>query len=475
MTRANLRLSTITLVLLALLFVSCESSEPVISLEPDSRFQTMMGWEVTARGWEQDKANNRYDGTFVRALPVVLDKLVNDLGINRIRLEIWSGSENPVDYVAQFFAGRIGYKEMKSHRYEKVNDNNDPFRADPKGFQFSHLDWQIENIAIPMQKLLAARGERLYVNFCYVDFQFASRQGQLSHAKNPEEYAELIETAFLHMKDTYGVTPDALEIILEPENTADWGSKSGRRIGPCLVAAVDRLRRSGFSPAVLAPSCKATDNALRYFDSIIEMPGVRDRLSTLTYHRYGGDWKWNVKGIGERAERYNLSSGMSERLGAGVSMLLEDLTLGRVSFWQQWSIAELDRDRGYSYLNVSLRDPENPKVELSSRSRVLQQYFRYVRLGAVRIGASSNASKSFAPVAFVNPSGQLAVIVKNDSEAPFSIKGLPAGAYRVSYSGPSANHASRPPITISDGETLTTSGDRSGAVTIFGPVESPEL
>ena len=50
-----------------------------------------------------------------------------------------------------------------------------PSVANPAGFQFSRIDYQVENILLPLQRRLAARGERLFINLCYVDFRRRAR------------------------------------------------------------------------------------------------------------------------------------------------------------------------------------------------------------------------------------------------------------------------------------------------------------
>ena len=57
---------------------------------------------------------------------------------------------------------------------------------------------------------------------------------------------------FDHLKTKYGITPDALEIVLEPENTSDWND--GAQVGPGAVAAAARLEAAGYTPQFIAPS-----------------------------------------------------------------------------------------------------------------------------------------------------------------------------------------------------------------------------
>ena len=110
-----------------------------MTVKPSETYQVMKGWVVLASFWEQDKRRDRYDPSWLRYRDLILDRLVNELGINRIRIEIKSGAENPVDYWTLFRQNKIGYKEAKRHNYEKINDNEDPNLVNMADFQFSHL------------------------------------------------------------------------------------------------------------------------------------------------------------------------------------------------------------------------------------------------------------------------------------------------------------------------------------------------
>src|SRR2546423_14784937 len=63
--------------------------------------QTIDGWEVSTRLWEQNKTEDRYDASWIPYRDQILDRMVNELGINRVRLAIPSGMENPIDYWRQ--------------------------------------------------------------------------------------------------------------------------------------------------------------------------------------------------------------------------------------------------------------------------------------------------------------------------------------------------------------------------------------
>ncbi|MGL4542619.1 MAG: hypothetical protein ACRCUI_08940, partial [Polymorphobacter sp.] len=173
------------------LLATCAAAPATIDVDTAQRHQTMAGWEATARLWEFDKKADRFDGSWLAQRDAIATLLVDAAGIDRLRLEIRSGAENPVDYWAKFVNGSIGYTEFKRHFYEKINDNDDPLRLDPAGVQFSELDWRVENIVLPVKARVEARGRRFRLNLTYVDFKWSAEQGSLSHAKQPEEYAEL--------------------------------------------------------------------------------------------------------------------------------------------------------------------------------------------------------------------------------------------------------------------------------------------
>src|SRR5690606_3751967 len=104
----------------------------------------------------------------------------------------------------------------------------------------------------------------------------------------------------------------------------------------------------------------------------------------------------------------------------------KDLTLANVSAWQQYTLAfPSSNDNGGRYYNVDLSNPNNPIITSGSRTKLLRQYFKFVRAGARRIGATS-ASASFEPVSFINTNGTYVVVVKANSGGSFSVGGLPA-------------------------------------------------
>ncbi|HVE89964.1 MAG TPA: hypothetical protein VNA44_09710, partial [Burkholderiaceae bacterium] len=408
-----------------------------------------------------------FDSSWEKRKDEILGRLVNELGINRVRIEIKSGVENPIDYWARFRNQEIGYAEYRRHYYEKINDNDDPNAASKSGFQFSMLDYQVENIVVPLAKLLESRGEKLYVNLTYVDFVPPAHRGNLSHALKPEEYAELIHATFDHLKRRHGLTPDALGVTLEPENTEHW---RGRQIGAALVAAARRLKQAGFTPEFIAPSTTAASAAPVYFDEIVKVPGAAELMSEFSYHRYRDSSVRDVlPEIARRAKKYGLRTGMLEHVAGNVAELHADLTVANASAWQQYGIAaELrmsDRDKGAHYYNLEFTRA-GPVLKMAERTRGLAQYFRFIRAGATRIGAAST-SADHLPVAFKNSNGMHVVVVQADRAGAINVAGLPAGDYETQYTTATETAVNVPVINIAAGGVLTARLPAKGVVTVY--------
>ncbi|GEM_PF-2756400 len=441
-------------------------AQAVITLDSNVTYQVMRGWEV---------------GTYVSApcepyFAALRDSLVriavDDVGINRLRLEVRSGAENTVDYYARWVADGCpeppdsAYYSWRRNRYATVNDNPYPNSLDEAGFHFTELDWDVENIVMPMRQRLEARGERLFVNLLYVAFTGQIEGGEYHHDE-PEEYAEFMLAAFLHLRRKYNLVPDALEVILEPDNVRQW---SGTTVGEAIIAVVDKLAERGFHPRIIAPSCSSTGAAVSYFNRLAQVTGALDKLDVYSYHRYGASLS-DVLKIAAAARQYGLETAMLEFWfgRATYEVLFEDLVEGMNSAWQGRVLRGL--------FMVATGETTVEKITYNSDTKYNRQVFRFVRMGAVRIGARSDAAK-FVPIAFINPDGGRVVVIKASSGGAFSIRGLPPGAYSVKYTlgsageEPFAYDVNLPDATVSPGGTLDAAIPDRGLITVY-PWEKP--
>ena len=432
----------------------------VIAVDGATKYQTMTGWETHARAFEEDKKFNAYDPSWKASATVIADRMVNELGINRIQIPLRSGWINPVDYWAQFAAGTLSYTEWNAHRYEKIQGT----------IQFSEFDFRIETMVLPMAQALAARGERLYVNLGVVDWGASGyRQGTLKLAASPREYADFVLACFDRLKTKYGITADALELVNEPENTP-W---SGPQMGAALVAAKARLEAAGYNGLnYIGPSASSANRTEAYVEGMFSMPGAAKALTTLSYHRYDRPSAATVAAISAYAKRKGLQTNMSEYIDATADTLIEDLTVGNVSSFQKWAIAfqrwSGSNPQAFYYL-MNPRDLANPAVGMAPNTPFLAQYFRYVRLGAVRIAAESREA-SRVPVAFVNQNGTYVVVVKTKAgtgSRMVTITGLSPGPYGVRTTAFSEQMSDQPDVAAAADGSLTVN-IADGFTTIYG-------
>jgi hypothetical protein len=432
-------------------WAATSSDRSVITLDPNATYQMIIGWEAVAQIGQFD-----FPGEFHLWKETVAHLAVTELGINRLRLAIRSGAENPVDYFTPYITGQSPRSSWTSHWYEIKNDNSDPFVINPNGFQFSELDHNIDNAVTPLKQRLEAEGEKLYINLNYTG------SSAPEHRDSPQEYAEFILAAFLHLRDKYGWVPDAVEAILEPDEAA-W---SGTQVGSAIAVAGSRLRTNGFGPVFIAPSNSSMARAITWFDQMIEVPGALQYLSELSYHRYSGVSDANLRAIASRAEGYGLYTSMLEHVGSGYEDLHNDLKTGRNSAWQQYTLAYPTSDNGAQYYTIDLSNPSTPRVNMGSRTKFLRQYFKYIRRGAQRIGASAD-SGDFDPLAFINTDGKYVVVVKANRGGAFSVQGLPAGTYGVKYTTASQYDVDAADQTIVAGQALEASIPDTGVITVF--------
>jgi hypothetical protein len=438
--------------------LSCANlpAQDLITLDPAVRYQTMRGWEVNGSISLPCQPNA------AQLRDAVVRAAIHDVGINRLRVEIRSGAENPAPNWRRFVDGgcREGddpsYQAWRANRYATVNDNADPRVIDWTGFNFAELDWSIEHVVLPFRRELELTGEELFVNVTYVAFTRQITNGSYHH-RDPDEYAEFVLATHLHLRDKYGLVPDSWEVLLEPDNVPGF---DGTLLARLMVAAGARLREHGFTPHFVAPSTTRMDNAVRYFDAMAAVPGALDHLAELSYHRYGGVSSAALQAIAERAERHGVATGMLEWWfgRATYEILHRDLKIGHNASWQGRTLGTLFERNERSAPGTALRPL--PDVRFN------RQYFRFIRRGAVRIEARSQTAE-VDPLAFINPDGRHVVVVKTTRAAELTIAGLPAGRYGLKYTTVREYDVDLPPALVPASGSLQAAIPAAGVITIW--------
>jgi hypothetical protein len=435
---------------------ACARGPAAISVRGADRYQRITGWEATAYAAADHASFQDYQGE-------LFERLVNDLGVNRLRVELRSGAETDRNHFAALDAGQIDYQSWRARRYVTVNDNADPDVINADGFFFSELDHNITRVVNPIREVMMRSGVRPLINLCYVSFVGPVSPDQYVH-DDPREYGEFIEAAWRHLDRTYGWVPDSLEIMLEPDNVRQW---SGTLIGQAIVEVARRLSAAGFAvPRFVAPSNTNMTKAIAYFDAAMRVDGVRGLLSEFSYHRYGGVSRSRLIAIQSRARTRGVTTSMLEWGAATHRTLHEDLKFGENSAWSMYVIGAPDPGGPGRYYHVDVSDPRRPKVDLAPKAKFLRQYFRFIRPGAVRVGAGTTRS-DFDPVAFENEDGRFVVVVQADREGTFTVSGLPAGTYGITYTTAEASDQGRPDVTIRAGQPLPADIPAAGVVTVY--------
>ncbi|MEZ5921056.1 MAG: glycoside hydrolase family 30 beta sandwich domain-containing protein [Parvularculaceae bacterium] len=427
-----------------------ERAATTITLQPDIEYQTMHGWEATA-----SVAEGKQREIFDLAKDAILDSIVNDTGINRVRLEVKSGVENTQRAWERYISGKLDTKGWQALRYATVNDNNDPNVIDWAGFDFSKLDTAIEDDVLPMRERLAARGETLFINLCYVAFTQQITDGEYIH-DDPEEYAELVLATYLHLRDKYGFIPDTWEVILEPDLVPEW---TPHRIGEAIVATARRLKENGFMPRFVVPSVTDTGNAPRFIKGIAGVKGAMQYVAEFSYHRYRHATLKNVEEIAWSGKKYDKPTAMLELwFGRGNSkVLFEDLTAGNVSSFQGRTI--------FGQFDMSISADGKPHFSIRKEVVENSQVYRYVRMGAVRIGADSSRRSNALPVAFKNPNGNVVVAVLVAKPSLLIVNNLPAGEYQISYASNGKRVVEPNPVTVTAGGEVNYDMAQPGVIT----------
>ncbi len=329
-----------------------------ININASVTHQTMAGWEAAVLSTISD-----YQGIPDAQWRAILDLAVNELGITRTRLSIVSGVEG------------------SGNGYNIVNDNGDSNVINPNGFNWTTFDWEIDHLIVPWRQRVMASGQQPYIGLQYVDFGSSTL-----HRQNAAEYAEYMLAVFQHMQSKYGFVPSGIDVGNEPEN-AGW---SPAQMGAAIVATGNRLQAAGFTPEFIGPSSVNMGSASGFIDGIMAVPGAGARVAEFSYHRYGGNLS-DLEAIAQRGVKHGKRTSMlefwgdfrTENSGANYRMLHQDLTVGRVSAWQQGVFAD-----AFGCINQWVRIV-NGSPQVCENSKLTRQYTKYVRAGARRIDAVS--------------------------------------------------------------------------------------
>jgi hypothetical protein len=435
-------------------FQNLPTATATITINSSTTFQTMVGWEATAQGGQDyDATNNIYPSYPSPSWPQYKNALLAamlDVGINRLRLEIRLDDVNATGYSA--------------------NGNNpaiQPSTASAGQWHFERIDRTMDEIGTPYRNMLAARGEQLYLTICVIDFRSTGYHAEDS----PSEYAFFVNKIVDHFSTRQGYLPNAIEACLEPDaaSNLNWNAT---KLANNIVQANSSLVSHGFTGIRwVAPSVANGTQATTWYVAMKSAnSNVTALLDEISYHRYTSPNNTELATLRDAAAADGNTIAMLEWIGATYTTLHDDLKIGRGTSWQQFTLTfpyQGAPDNGEAYFMVNT---SNWTVSLGSRTKLLRQYFKFIRRGAVRLSASTSDS-NLDPLAFRNTNGSYVTVIKAAAAGSFSLQGLPAGLYGIKYTTDTQYDINLPDVNIASGQSLGSSIPAAGVITVYAKTQ----
>lgn len=431
------------LLLLLLLFWPGLALGQTITVDPGITYQTHVGWEYAIL------FDQRSDSTTpINVMSQFTSQFFDDaaaLGWCRGKIVMGSGFENSAEHVL----------------YAVINDNADPNVRNDAGFKWAHLDDLIDTWVLPMKSRCEASGRGFYLVFNHVqdDSTTVHNEGGPAFA----EFGEAILAAFDHIHARYGWHPDAFEVTNEPVLfwTGPLITPNGTNVARLMLSAEARLTAAGYNPDYIMPSNTNPGFARTFYDEIQTVPGAAAVMDEISFHRYDTVLQKDLKYFASEAAAKGYGVGMLEfwNLANSYILLHEDLKVTNVTAWQKGILGDQFSVPGPIFHMTPSSYTLNPGTKLMS------QYTRFIYPGAQRIEATSSDS-NLDPLCYINPGGGYVVVVKAATGRSFTIGGLPAGEYAITYTTDSVYDVDRPNQIIAAGENVSTRIPARGALTV---------
>lgn len=408
------------------------AADVTVTVDPAERHQTILGWGKTT--------------PWLPASPLLrdltLERAVDDLGLNRLRFEGFSGNST------------------HGRSWEWANDDGDPHHINWAGFDTARLDERAAGWLLPFKQAVERRGERfnLYVS---PSFFRGGSSGDLPPwlAADPQEYAEWALALLLRLRDTHGITADFYSICNEAGNDNDFTPEVVARM---MKALVPRLREAGLPTAIQFPESVNAHVAMNYLTRLQDDPQIWEWIGLLSYHWYGGNNQEGMRRLAAFALERGLPTAQTEFMGLTVDHLYDDLTIGNVSYWEVYGLATPDYQAAHSHVSsTSFRGGDHYWQ--------FRSVLHYVRPGSVRLGGAST-DPALRVLAFSTPTGTVAVLLNTGQGAvarTVAVAGLPAGRYGACEAAGTAPYRELGPRAAAAGQALEVAVPPGGVLTLY--------
>jgi O-glycosyl hydrolase len=364
-----------------------------VTLDPAVRYQTIRGWGAASGSppWASPSLRE-----------AVIREIVNELGLTRLRLELPSGNRSDTT------------------GWEQANDDWDPLNINWPAFDTAAVDQRVTEMVLPFKQAVEANDEpfNLYVSPSL--FNNGSSGAAPSWLQNsPGEYAEFALAFLLYLRDTHGIEADYYCILNEAGNDNSFNASV---VAQMIKALGPRLQAAGLSTTIQFPESVNAQAAWNsYIQQVQNDEDVWPYIGCLSYHLYGTNDPYRGQ-IGNLGASLGLPTAQTEYMDLTMNHLYDDLTLGRVSYWEIYGLAQCVQ-----------WNPSNTSFSRIRQYWNFRQVMHFVRPGAVRIGASSNDA-NLRVLAFSHD-GRITVVLINGSGArTANIGNLPVGTYGICQS-----------------------------------------
>ena len=394
--RRDVALGLSVLTLLAFMG-GCTSPAPAdvtVTIDAQTQYQTMLGWGKTTPHLRVPD----------RLRDLCVERMVDDLGLTRLRLEPPSGNRS------------------EHGPWEWVNDNGDPYDIEWSAFGTEELDFRAAHWVVPFKDRVEANGEPfdIYVSPSYFDGGSSGTvPAWLLHS--PGEYAEWATAVLLRLQEKHGIVADYYCICNEAGNNNAFRPDV---VGRMIATLGPRLRELGLPTKIQFPEGVSAEVSLRYIEALKDRADIWPYIGAISYHLYGKNEV--LTDIRDFARERGLPTGQTEFMNLNMDHLYADLTLGGASYWEIYGLG------GPDYRLVSTYS-DSSAFRGGPQYWNFRQVTHYVRPGAVRVEASSDDA-GLRSLAFVK-GGQTTVALINTTPPhaaqTVSVQGLPAGEYGV--------------------------------------------
>lgn len=376
---------------------------------------------------------------------------------------------------------------------QRGNDNGDPRRMEPNGFNFLASDQMVQKILQP------ARG----VGFAGLTLgpllDLRSRQAWLRDIRAAdydlylEEAAENVEAVVRHWTEAYGERPERVYLFNEPTSgNMELGTTSIQEVVDLVRVVGERLEGAGFGDiGFIVPNEETMARSKLVAEAILADSRARRHVAAIGYHPYpygsaysspkrildesgrgnpNAQATMEMQALRELGERYGVPVWMTEVSegpgradfppGSIENVLARAIHIhdtfryagasaffGMMALWDSRSHDEHFPGGNVPFLTEQstavLVDTDSEEVTITAMGRAIGHYARWIGPGARRLDVAAPEEPGLLVTAFeTDDDGGLVLVVVNAGDAPRRLRfqlagGTRAGSVRgeISHSG----------------------------------------